>query len=423
MKKLLCTALTLATILTLTGCGNNTNPKDDSSSSVSTTEDVTEVTTEEESPDLQKKFNSSEEVILGYWNAFSAVSKEQFTWCFPDVKSKEIESLIEDQYNNAKKCESTISVDSVTVNDSTIYDISKLSLGDLNVEKAELNKVSVYLSQIIDGTTHNVEDNYDIVTVKIDGNWYCYSIEETSVIDLSNEDNEVPDTEEPDKTPGDDTSSSTNSYLTAEVKNAMNDLQTDYNKINWGVEYSPFEDMPGIVVSVSPMLDNFGDPSLLVGVTNLYEEPITITAEGTAKDLNGNANNGDIFIFADSLGSGCTYTNVLHCNEIPSGEIHWDSFETGNSYKTPVYWEGDWSLGGTKDNTTLTYTINKNEEADTGEVMAFALDEKGFVVYTFVKYSSSEDKDVTDSIESYEDLSTYGIKDVALFVNPLKSDF
>ena len=59
------------------------------------------------------------------------------------------------------------------------------------------------------------------------------------------------------------------SELDEEVASVLANVDTDYNSVYWGTSYSIFEDLPGVVVSITPCMqkDQYG---LLVAITNLY---------------------------------------------------------------------------------------------------------------------------------------------------------
>ena len=63
------------------------------------------------------------------------------------------------------------------------------------------------------------------------------------------------------------------SELDEEVASVLANVDTDYNSVYWGTSYSIFEDLPGVVVSITPCMqkDQYG---LLVAITNLYSDDI-----------------------------------------------------------------------------------------------------------------------------------------------------
>lgn len=73
-----------------------------------------------------------------------------------------------------------------------------------------------------------------------------------------------------------------NSYLDSETKKKLETLDTNYSKVNWDVQCSPFENHPGLVISVVSYADEYDIYELVVGVTNLLDTPIMIDVKGEA---------------------------------------------------------------------------------------------------------------------------------------------
>ena len=440
-KKILIGLLALATVLS-TGCSvsiGNDSKKDDTSSAV---EDVVN----------DRGFDSSEEAIKAYWEAYKTVKYKDFENVFPECESGKIDmpELVQKQYDNAKNSESTITITGVEVTDTKIYDLNDFDFDAdiLNISKAESNTVVVSMDQIVDGKTCKVEENYEFITVKVDGKWFCLNITSNgaNIVDDSDtkpettesgietittkpiEDLSIPDTtsssSDTSTTDSSNSSSSsssniTNSLLSSDIASSLKSLQTDVNKVTWGVQYSPIEDMPGVVFSITPTTDQYGNYTMLIAITNLYDNPVSISAEGTAKDKNG-GDTANIFIFADTIGSGSTIINKVNCKDMPSGEVHWDKIEAKDTYRKYVPWEGDWSIGSENDAYYFKYNIYGNETFTPGDIWGLALDKDGFVVYVFNDYQINETKEVTNKLTAYADLSKLGVKDFALFANPTK---
>ena len=73
------------------------------------------------------------------------------------------------------------------------------------------------------------------------------------------------------------------SELDEEVASVLANVDTDYNSVYWGTSYSIFEDLPGVVVSITPCMqkDQYG---LLVAITNLYSDDIWFNGSAVALD-------------------------------------------------------------------------------------------------------------------------------------------
>ena len=438
-KKILIGLLALATVLS-TGCSvsiGNDSKKDDTSSVV---EDVVN----------DRGFDSSEDVIKAYWEAYKTVKYKDFENVFPECESGKIDmpELVQKQYDNAKNSEATITITGVEVTDTKIYDLNDFDFDAdiLNISKAESNAVVVSMDQIVDGKTCKVEENYEFITVKVDGKWFCLNITSNGA-NIVDESDAKPETTESETQPTtesttesidessilDTTSSSsdtsitdssnsssiTNSLLSNDIASKLKSLQTDVNKVTWGVQYAPIEDMPGVVFSITPTADQYGNYVMLIAITNLYDTPVSISAEGTAKDTNG-GDTANIYIFADTIGSGNTVINKVNCKDMPNGEVHWDKIEAKDTYRKYIPWEGDWSVGSENNAYFFKYNIYGNETFTPGDIWGLALDKDGFVVYVFNDYQIDKTKEVTNKLTAYTDLSKLGVKDFALFANPTK---
>ena len=213
----------------------------------------------------------------------------------------------------------------------------------------------------------------------------------------------------------------TASYLSDDAEKAMRSLQSDYNKIAWGVRYSP-DDIDGLVISVSAYADAYGSYYLLIGYTNIFQKDITISASGYAKGTDGSSI-GTISSYVTALGTGNTYLQKVYCgNSMPNGEIHWDSLEvkeeTNRSY---VYWEADYKGGMNNSELTASYVIQTEEPADIYEVQIVLVDEKGFVLdYGMDVPQDKKATQFTGEIKYYGGLLGNGKMDAAVFANPIK---
>ena len=388
-----------------------------------------ESTTEEETVE---GFESSDEVIEAYWQAFVDVKKSEFRDCFPDPdKAKKgetnIEDQIDDQYELAKAMEDSteVDLDGITIK-SENYDVDKVA-NNLNkaydIEKAKISTVTVPLIQTVDEGTYHVNDIYEFVTVRIDGNWYISTINEIDVEIVDEPENTTPTTVEPIEETTETTTENTESTTTTNpnVGDPVSVNETDYSKVNWGVTY-PIDGYEGITISVTPYVDDYGTWYLVVGVTSLYEGQVTFSGSAEAKDANGNII-GDTFAYID-IGGGNTNIFTIRCDEgtTPNGEIHWEDIKITDSYKEYVPWAADWNIASNGDNElVLNYTITNDSSATVGQVYGLLLDTNGYVIDVFSDYVSDVGTTITDSDSIYRtDIIRSGAADVAFFANPTK---
>ena len=225
-----------------------------------------------------------------------------------------------------------------------------------------------------------------------------------------------------DEQPTNNNSGSGYSYISEEAKNILNSVESDYNKINWGVEYSP-EGMEGIVISVAPYMDNTSY-YLAIAVTNLYNTDTTFSAEGAAKGKNGQEV-GDFTMYETAIAPGNTVIRLLYCDDMPTGEIHWSKIELPDAYSESAPWEGDWQLGTDSDGyMKVDYTVNSNASMVPGNVTAIVLDANGNILAAYQDYNTDKGTQTSGTITYYTDINKLNGKptDVAMFVNPIKEN-
>ena len=213
----------------------------------------------------------------------------------------------------------------------------------------------------------------------------------------------------------------TSSYLSDEAEKIMKSLPSDYNKITWGVRYTP-GDMEGLVISVSEFADKYGSYYLLIGYTNIYSEDITVSASGYAKGTTGQEI-GTIYTYVDALGPGNTYVQKVYCSsDIPSGEIHWDSVETKDpSGKSSVYWEADYKGGNSGGELAVAYDIKTEEPANCNEVSIVIVDENGFILDYGKDVSTTQNQpEFAGEVKFYGGMTDGKKIDAAIFANPTK---
>ena len=206
----------------------------------------------------------------------------------------------------------------------------------------------------------------------------------------------------------------TESHLTPQVKAALDEVQTDYHKVYWGTEYT-MPNLEGIVVSVSPCRRD--SKQIIVGLTNLYDKDVTLSADGYAMDALEN-DIGSFHIFEEAIRSGQTVIHTIYCSkETPNGSIHWNTAKLMNTDKSSVYWEGDWQIS--IDN-TIHYQIASEDPMKLGYVWMLILDGEGYVVDYCYDYNPDDiSTNISGSVNTYKD--ALGAADMALFANPLRA--
>lgn len=380
-------------------------------------------TTDEET---KEGFETSKDVINAYLDAFANVDQSEFSECFPDPDDAKrgktnISAIVEEQYEHAKSVEDTIEIDldSIEIEEED-YDVDDVKNGlekTYDIDKAKISTVTVPLKQVVpDGTIYYVDDIYEIVTVKINGSWYISTI---NGIDVRIKDTIAPDQDITDETADDNTDEKNSDSSTT----SSTDFETDYSKVNWGVTYAPVEDMSGVTVSVTPMVDDYGKYTLIIGVTNLYDKPINFAGKASAKDDDGNYV-GDSFIYCSCIGSGNTSIATIYCPDgKPNGEIHWDELQiTEEVYSEYIPWIAEWELRASdEDNITLYYEVTMDDETALGDFYGLILDDEGFVIDYFKDYVTAKGSSVSSNTDLYhKGIANFNIADVAIFGNPTK---
>ncbi len=213
-------------------------------------------------------------------------------------------------------------------------------------------------------------------------------------------------------------SSTTASYLAEDAQKILSSLDTDYNKVNWGVQYSP-TGMDGIVISVAPFMDG-NSYYLLVAVTNLYGEDVTFSASGYPKGTDGQKI-GSISFYENAIAPGNTVAKAIYCEEIPTGEIRWDEIELPNVFDKSAYWESDWGIQTDSDGyIEVPFTIYSDVNMMPGTVTAIILDSKGDILAVEDDFIMDEGKEVSGTIKLFKkDLPGTPV-DLAMFANPLE---
>lgn len=171
-------------------------------------------------------FDSSDEAIEAYWQAYSDCSKKGFESCFPredllkDGAKVNGDEVIEEQLDNAESIQDSIDihVDDIRIESGEldIDDLDEAYTDAYYVEKARLSVVTVPMTQDVDGKEYEIEDKYEITTARIDGRWYIVLVESLGADVVSSEENDDDGTEvvSSDKNDGDDADEDT----TAETK-------------------------------------------------------------------------------------------------------------------------------------------------------------------------------------------------------------
>jgi len=217
-----------------------------------------------------------------------------------------------------------------------------------------------------------------------------------------------------------------NSTVDGDIETLLANLDTDYNKINWGVRYSISEDIPGVVVSIAPCYE-YEQYKLILAITNLTGTDIDFSAQAIALDANGEEE-GSTFVYARAIGSLNTYVTTIPCGEnMPTGVVHWEDGQIGATelYKyTP--WLLDYGASGKPSDGVIEvqyemYSANDDAIAN-ADINFLLIDANGNILGTGFDFLTDEvpaGEKYSGSVSIYNDSNILsGAADVAIFANP-----
>lgn len=201
----------------------------------------------------------------------------------------------------------------------------------------------------------------------------------------------------------------------------MSTLDTDYSKVKWGTSYT-VPGAEGINISVTYCMSDIN--TLVVGVTNMYNQPVSVYMEGEALSENGQGVGNTVF-YADALGSANTVVTTIYCSEPSDGRISWNNISVNLSDGTYVPWEADWAINRGDDGAiVLEYGINGYDKMTMGTIYGLILDQNGYVLD--VNFDMNYDT-INAGETAYGNLSYWGLDDyvsdirgAAMFINPVK---
>ena len=223
----------------------------------------------------------------------------------------------------------------------------------------------------------------------------------------------------------------TDGNTTVEDQDALSllaSLDTDYANVYWGVSYSIFDDLPDLVVSLTPCMqyDSYG---LVVAITNLYNEEMTFAGNAVALDSDGNEI-GETYIFEPNIGTGNTAVAVIDCGQsMPDGRVQWTECETLETTASYVPWEADYQVTGNPAdeclNVEYSFYASDGTACTDAKVTVCLLDEDGLVIGVGADYISEigEGETYDGTVNVYGDKDILALtKGVAMFANPYTAE-
>ena len=315
-----------------------------------------------------------------------------------------------------------------------------------HLDEKDFGKIKSYKKKIVNGNgsmtfsngkkkyTINVEDGYITNVTDADGMVFMTIdeiLEEANAAVTNSAPSDEPAAEtsvaeepQPAETPDEPVTSSsesgssqTASYLSEETQKMLDSLDTDYNKVNWGVQYSP-TGMDGIVISVAPYVDG-RTACLLVAITNLYNEDVTFSAKGYPKGVDGQQI-GSISFYENAIRPGNTVAKAVYCEDVPTGEIHWDEIELPNVFDKSAYWESDWTIQTDSEGyIEVPFKVYSEENMMPGNVTAIILDANGDILAVSNEFIMDEGKEIPGTVKFFKKELDGQPTDLAMFSNPL----
>lgn len=251
---------------------------------------------------------------------------------------------------------------------------------------------------------------------------------EGSTTDVSDSEltTEDPEVDEPDRSFGTGSTgkideSITSVYVSDEILDELNSLETDFTKVTWGVIYTPGE-LDHLVVSCTPYMDG-SSCYLIVALTNLYDEDITVSADAVCLGED-DQEIGDFTVFDEAIRPQSTVIHNVYCSDFPSGAIHWNTISLENVYEESAYWEADWAVTTDSDGYyQVDYTLyNENTDIEPDYVWTLALDENGYVRGYAYSYDPTSGREISGTAPFYKNSFDETVTDIAFFANPIVAD-
>lgn len=237
---------------------------------------------------------------------------------------------------------------------------------------------------------------------------------------------EDPEVDEPDRSfstgsTGKIDESITSVYVSDEILDELNSLETDFTKVTWGVIYTPGE-LDHLVVSCTPYMDG-SSCYLIVALTNLYDEDITVSADAVCLGED-DQEIGDFTVFDEAIRPQSTVIHNVYCSDFPSGAIHWNTISLENVYEESAYWEADWAVTTDSDGYyQVDYTLyNENTDIEPDYVWTLALDENGYVRGYAYSYDPTSGREISGTAPFYKNSFDETVTDIAFFANPIVAD-
>ncbi|WP_051538349.1 hypothetical protein [Butyrivibrio proteoclasticus] len=214
-----------------------------------------------------------------------------------------------------------------------------------------------------------------------------------------------------------------------DVKERLEALDSDYNKVNWDYVTTPFDDEDIVISTVVAKHDTVY--TVFVGITNLHDEQYDIEAEGLLKDISGDKiEDEEVYLYDYSIGSGNTIIKMINTQEPTDGEIEWDDDDIHDAYRDEFCpFTIDWTMPENTedfDGELIDVEVSLEEAIYSFDIQCLVLDENGKVIgYGVQEISDNEEEVYSDQIKlnALLDLDVQReMEDIAMFSNPTVVD-
>ena len=216
------------------------------------------------------------------------------------------------------------------------------------------------------------------------------------------------------------------SEVPSNVEDRLDDIDSDYNKIQWDDRFIIDGESDVVVSTKSFAQDDYS--YVFLGLTNMKSEPASIFINGRAVDDDGEVVS-EICAFSPIVGSEDTYLYCLWLplNTNPDLNFQWDELKIyQNSMNQPARWDYDSELVKSDfGNMAVTVQIKNKDikKANIGAIHVICVDKNQNIVAvaeTYLIDNLPANEELEEKIELYiSEEESKKIDDILIFCNPV----
>lgn len=210
-----------------------------------------------------------------------------------------------------------------------------------------------------------------------------------------------------------------------DVKERLEALDSDYNKVNWDYVTTPFDDED---IVISTVVAKWGvNYTVFVAATNLHDEQYDIDVDGILKDTSGSEiEDEEVYVSGYSIGPGNTIITKIDTTEATDGEIEWDDDDIHEAYRDEFCpFSIEWTMPENTldfDRELIDVEVSLDKVSYSFDVIGLVLDENGKVIGDGVLNVYDNDASVISDQMMLNDLLDLDVQremeDIAMFSNP-----